>query len=39
MMRNLPMTLAALTVTLATASTWVVCASGALGNGALLFVH
>jgi hypothetical protein len=38
-MRNLPITYAALTVTLATAATWVVCASGALGNGALMFIH
>ena len=39
MMRNLPMTWAALTLTLASVSTWLVCSSGALGNGALLFVH
>jgi len=39
MNNSLPMTFAALTVTLASVATWIVCASGALGNGALLFVH
>jgi len=38
-MRNLPITFAALTVMLSSAATWVVCASGALGNGALMFIH
>ena len=39
MTRNLPIALAALTLTLTSISTWLVCSTGALGNGALLFVH
>jgi hypothetical protein len=39
MMRNLPITWAALNVTLAGLAAWVVCQSEALGTGALMFVH
>jgi len=39
MMRNLPMTWAALSVALASIATWTICQSEALGSGALLFVH
>jgi hypothetical protein len=39
MMRNLPITWAALNIALASAAAWVVCQSEVLGSGALLFVH
>jgi hypothetical protein len=39
MMRNLPIVWTALNVALASAATWVVCSTEALGNGALLFIH
>jgi hypothetical protein len=39
MMRNLPITWAALNVALASAAVWVVCQSEALGSGGPLFFH
>jgi hypothetical protein len=39
MMRNLPITWAALNIALASVAAWVVCQSEALGNGGLLFFH